>query len=250
MTLAELKEKLDQLSPVKVAFVARVVDSLSNPPVPDIQHRGTWITVSPEWMEYFSLSLSVHHSSTTEPMKEEAFETAFRNACIEAGWAINPRGSATQRFVDLEVRTGDGQLRRVSLKSTAAKRLSKTSAHISKLTEAAWVQDKRTAKGRRDGMRQLIREYQDAVDSIVMLRAFREEPRYQLLEIPASIFDSARDAPLEIYRPEAPVIPCMVGGSPAAEISIDRSDAKITIKKIQLSACVVHAEWVKHQEEQ
>ena len=72
------------------------------------------------------------------------------------------------------VNTGSGALRQLSLKSTAAKRMSKSAAHISKLTEAAWIQDARTATARRNNTLALFRDYQETVTEIIMLRAFRE----------------------------------------------------------------------------
>ena len=248
MTLDDLKSRLDSFSPVQIEFVAKAVDSLANPPSADIRSAGTWLTGSPEWIEYFGLALSVHHSATTEPLGLTSFETVFRNACEHVGWAVDPPGSPTRRFVDLVVRTNDGTERRLSLKSTAAARLSETSAHISKLTEAAWIQDERTATGRRNRTRELFQQYQAAVTEIIMIRAFRSKPdampnRYQLLEIPASIFDTIQLAPLDTFQSDAPTIASEVNEKPAAVVALDRSDAKVTIRRIQLSACTVHAEW-------
>lgn len=81
-----------------------------------------------------------------------------------------------------------------------------------------------------------------------MLRAFRHAGdampyRYQLLEIPTEIFDPIREAPLEMFQRDGPVIPCELDDKPAAIVAVDRSDAKITIRRIQLSACTVHTEW-------
>ena len=151
MTLKELRAKLDLLSPVKTQFVANVVDSLSNPPRANIRVEGTWLTSSPDWIEYFGLALSVHHGATTEPLGLKSFETVFRNACAYMGWKLDPSGSSTQRFVDLIVQAGGDGKRRISLKSTAARNISETTVHISKLTEAAWIQDLRTPKDRRKG---------------------------------------------------------------------------------------------------
>ena len=248
MTLEELKATLDTFSPVKIAFVARVMESLANPPTAEIRERGTWLTGSEEWIEYFGLALSVHHSATTEPLGLTAFESVFRNACQHLGWPIDPPGSRTRRFVDLAVQPDTGPERRLSLKSTAARNLSKTTLHISKLTEAAWIQDARTARDRRSRTQELFRQYQSAVTHIVMLRAFREgqgevPSRYQLVEIPANIFDSVQTAPLDVFARDAPLIECRVGDSVVAVVAIDRSDAKITVRRVQLSACTVHAEW-------
>ena len=137
---------------------------------------------------------------------------------------------------------------KLSLKSTAAQRLSRSTVHISKLTEAAWIQDMRTARERRERTIALFREYMGAVDSIVMLRAFRtgqETPtEYQLLEIPTAIFESLLDAPLSQFGADGPTIDCVYGSlEVAARVSLDRSDAKITIKQIQIAACTVHAVW-------
>ena len=224
------------------------MESLANPPNAAIRERGTWLTGAKDWLEYFGLALSVHHSATTEPLGLTTFESVFRNACGHLGWPIDPPGSRTRRFVDLTVRPGTGPERRLSLKSSAARNMSKKTLHISKLTEAAWIQDARTARDRRDRTRELFRQYQSAVTHIVMLRAFREGPDevpsvYQLVEIPANFFDSIQSAPLDVFARDAPLIECQVGGSTVAVVAIDRSDAKITVRRVRLSACTVHAEW-------
>ena len=224
------------------------MESLANPPSASIRSKGTWLTGEPDWIEYFGLALSVHHGATTEPLGLSSFETVFRNACEHLRWSIDPPGSQTQRFVDMVVRPESGNLRRLSLKSTAARDLSETALHISKLTEAAWIQDTRTARDRRDRTLELFRQYQEAVTQIVMLRAFRDDPgkvphKYQLVEIPVSIFDSIQQAPLQVFERDAPVIECTVEDRVAAVVAIDRSDAKITVRRVQLSACTVHAEW-------
>lgn len=248
VTLDELKSTLDTFSPAKVAFVAGIMESLANPPSADIKARGTWLTREPEWIEYFGLALSVHHGATTEPLGLSSFEIVFRNACEHVRWSVDPPGSMTQRFVDLSVRPSSGQRRRLSLKSTAAKNMSRRTLHISKLTEAAWIQDARTAKARREHTLKLFRQYQRAVGQIIMLRAFREgndevPSQYQLVEIPVRIFNSIQNAPLSAFERDAPVIECHVGEQVAAVVAIDRSDAKITVRRVQLSACIVHAEW-------
>ena len=159
--------------------------------------------------------------------------------CGTANWTIDESASATQRFVDLTGAIGHGPKRRLSLKSTAAKNLSETTAHISKLTEAAWIQDARMPRDRRERVRTLFREYRQAVDAIMMLRAFRKEGvphRYQLLEIPTRPFVPAQEAPLTVFHSDARSISCEIDGQLAAVIAIDRSDAEITVKRIRLSA--------------
>ena len=121
MTLDELKATLDTFSPVKIEFVAKVMESLANPPSASIRSKGTWLTGEPDWIEYFGLALSVHHGATTEPLGLSSFETVFRNACEHLRWSIDPPGSQTQRFVDMVVRPESGNLRRLSLNLDCAK---------------------------------------------------------------------------------------------------------------------------------
>ena len=242
-----LKARIDTLSPMAVRFVARLVDSLSEAPTPSTV-TPTWLTEDPGWIEYFGLAISAHHGTTTEPLGLTSFEIVFRNACEAVNWSLDPPGSATRRFVDVTLTPADGTTRRLSLKSTAARNLSERTAHISKLTEAAWIQDVRSAKARRQHTVELFREYRAAVDAIVMLRAFREPDaipnRYQLIEIPSGLFESLDNAPESAFAADGPVVDCAYGGLPsAAQVSIDRSDAKITVRRIQLSVCTVHAEW-------
>ena len=86
-----------------------------------------------------------------------------------------------------------------------------------------------------------------------MLRAFRSEPqsvpeKYQLLEIPTEIFASLEDAPLSAFAADGPTIDCAYRDEPiAARVSLDRSDAKVTVKQIKLSVCTLHAEWQMSQ---
>ncbi len=245
-----LRRKIDDLSPMGVRFVARMVDSLSDPPqAQGSASQPTWITAESDWVEYFGLLISAHHGLAVDALKETGFENAFRDACEAVGWSIDPPASATRRFVDTTVQTPDGRRRKLSLKSTAAQRLSKSTIHISKLTEAAWIQDVRSARSRRTRTLELFEEYCATVDAILMLRAFRDDPQsvpycYQLVEIPSAIFASLQSLPLSAFEADGPTLDCpFEGESGAARVSLDRSDAKVTVKQIKLSACVVHEEW-------
>jgi len=252
MTLEEIKSKLDGLSPVKVSFVAKVIEALSNPPALDVRSVGTWLTDNPEWTEYFGLALSVHHGATIEPLRLTAFETVFRNACEHMGWNVLSPESQTQRLIDMTVSPHPGMTLHLSLKSTAARNLSKTSLHISKLTEASWIQDIRKASQRRFETIKLFRAYRQAVSRIIVLRSFRDKYEappylYQLVEVPVSIFDSIENALVEAFATDGPRAPCTIDGKQVATVVLDRSDAKITVSGIKLSACTVHAEWRKEQ---
>ena len=214
-----------------VRFVIRLVDSLTGSPTAKI-NTPSWLTRDAGWLEYFGLALSAHHGTTTEALGLKGFESVFRNACEAVGWGVKPRGSATQRFVDETITLTDGTTKRLSLKSTSAQKIKEETAHISKLTEAAWIQDVRGPKARRERTLELFREYRAAVDAIIMLRAFgkpnRTPQRYQLIEIPSEVFASLESAPDAAFAADGPVLPCAYGGvESAAQVAIDRSDAKI-----------------------
>ena len=50
---------------------------------------------------------------------------------------------------------------------------------------------------------------------------------------------------IEAFQRDAPLIECRVGGETIAVVAVDRSDAKITGRNILISACIVHAEWIR-----
>ncbi len=244
----DLKARIDGLSDTAIRFVIRMVDSLSSPPTSTIRDPNAWISRVPDWIEYFGLTLSVHHGTTMDALGLNGFEAAFGNACESVGWKVDWAGSTTHRFRDLTVTDDGGSIRKLSLKSTAAQSISARTVHISKLTEAAWIQDIRTARERRRRTLELFKEYASSVDAIVMLRAFRKKnevpSRYQLLEIPTAIFDSLQNATISQFNSDGPRIYCSFRDyDQAAQVSLDRSDAKITVRSIRLDVCTVHAEW-------
>ena len=231
-----------------IGFVARLVRSLELTPHPEL-NSATWLSSSRKWIEYFGLAISAHHGLTVQPLMLTDLEEAFRNACLHAGWTVSERASATKRFVDLTVRVDNTVEKKLSIKSTAEKRLSRSTAKISKLTEASWIQDMRMTKSRRENTLELFRAYREAVDAIILLRAFKKGEgqvpnKYQLLEIPTAIFDSLEQVPSEAFAGDGPTLTCSYKGEPAAaRVSLDRSDSKVTITGIKLSSCTLHGEW-------
>ena len=193
---------------------------------------------SEEFESEFRSKLLTHHCFMGSPLFQESFDSAFIAACLHAGHKVNqaPEG---QRFWDVMV---DG--RRLSLKTTKAKGLRENSLHISKLTEAAWIQDCRTAKNRCEHTRTLFKEYCDEVDAIVLLRFFQSLNLYELIEIPVSLFSQIQHVGKEHFVADGPTINIPIGKNPPDfTLKLDRSDAKITITKINKQMCLVHGIW-------
>lgn len=134
--------------------------------------------------------------------------------------------------------------RRLSLKSSKAKSLRIAKLHISKLTEAAWIQDCRTAAKRREHTHQLFRQYCDEVDAIVQLRYFQSRSLYELVEIPVSLFLQVLKVRKTHFSADDPTINIPIGKMPPDfTLKLDRSDAKITIANLNKGLCMVHGTW-------
>lgn len=243
-----LKGRLDALSQIQLQATARFIKSIEQSP----RHKkpsGTFLG-KPAWLEAFGLEIAGHHGVTHLPLMTEAFESAFANACRAVGWKVPAPGSMTQRFIDTIVTDGDGQEHLLSLKSTAAKAIREGVVEISKLTEAAYLQDMRSARTRKQKTVELISELRKTVESIVYLRSWRASEsvrphKYQLLEIPIrDLLEPLKNAPESAFNSDGPTIPLPYKSStPKISVLLDRSDAKITLKKIPIDACILHGEW-------
>jgi hypothetical protein len=191
-----------------------------------------------EFESEFRSKLLTHHCFMGSPLFQESFDSAFIAACSHAGHEVTP-APAGRRFWDVMI---DGK--RLSLKSSKAKSLREATLHISKLTEAAWIQDCRTATKRREHTFRLFREYCAEVDVIVQLRYFRSTRMYELVEIPVSLFSQVLKVGRTHFSADGPTINIPIGKDPPDfTLKLDRSDAKITIANINKTLCLVHGTW-------
>ncbi len=191
-----------------------------------------------EFESEFRSKLLTHHCFMGSPLFQESFDSAFIAACEHSGHTVEkaPEG---RRFWDVAV---DG--RKISLKSSKAKNLKENRLHISKLTEAAWIQDCRTASKRRKATFDLFGQYCADVDAIIQLRYFQTSAMYELVEIPVALFKQVFDVGLSSFQADGPTINIPVGKSPPDfTLKLDRSDAKITVANIDKALCTVHGTW-------
>ncbi len=193
---------------------------------------------SEDFESEFRSKLLANHCFMGSPLFQESFESAFVGACSRAGHRVES-APAGRRFWDVMV---DGK--RISLKSTKAKNLCENKLHISKLTEAAWIQDCRTAAKRCAHTHILFRDYCREVDSILQLRYFPRSLLYELVEIPVSIFSQVLNVTFRHFLADGPTINIPIGKDPADfTLKLDRSDAKVTIANINRNICFVHGTW-------
>lgn len=197
---------------------------------------------SPEFMEEFQSRLLAQHVFLGTPLYQESFDHAFIAAAQIAGFDVKVATSG-QRFWDVSL---DG--RKISLKTTKSPP-SKHKLHISKLTEAAWIQDCRTARSRHERTLELFQSYCEEVDEILQLRYFASENTYELVGVPVAILRQVLDLPVSEFLSDGPSIRIPVGKIPPDfTLKLDRSDAKITLASILVVNCTIHGKWTIAQE--
>ena len=194
--------------------------------------------LSDRFEKEFRTTLLIHHYFLRAPLATNSFEAAFVRAARTAGHDVEQAPDG-QRFWDVEM---DG--RRISLKSTAAANLSVGSLHISKLCEAAWIQDARSASHRKDETKRLFAQYTRAVDAIIQLRLFKKRALYEMVGIPTYLLAQVAAVPRAKFAPEGPSIGIPIGKDPPDfTLKLDRSDAKITLANINKLVCSVLGTW-------
>ena len=183
--------------------------------------------MSVQFVEEFQSRLLATHCFLDTILMEDAFEIAFIESAKSAGFKVN-RATPGQRFWDVEI---DGS--RISLKSSKAKSLKAEKLHISKLCEAAWIQDCRSSAMRQEKTFDLFREYSETVDSIIQFRYFRNDSKYQLVEFPVQNFNKILLLDRQHFTADGPTIKIPTNAEiPDYSLKIDRSDSKITIANI------------------
>jgi len=231
---------VDRLNDQEVEVVDGFVEAILTE-VPQQLTPGSWLA-SQEWGDAFRARLQGHHAMSEEPLSRTQFEAAFNQASEVAGWTVSRPPGPIQRFFDTTV-TRAGRQRRISLKASSARDMRRGTVHISKLTEAAWIQDARRQADRRDEIVRLFQEYRSVTDCIIMLRGFRQDDGridYELVEVPTDIFANVDQLRI------ADAQPATISVLPDAEvfrIRVDRSDAKITLTGIRIEACTIHGTW-------
>jgi len=153
---------------------------------------------------------------------------------------------ATRRFIDEII---DGQ--RVAIKSTAAQNVHEQFLHISKVSEAAWIQDVRGAQAREEKTKTQIAEYVSEVDRLWQMRILPDRLtwRYQFVEIPMALLNPVATLDRALFAPDGPTIVVRDARGPCLTLKLDRSDAKITFSRIPISRCIIHATWTLDKKE-
>lgn len=236
--LIRLQLALGGLDSASVGQLVQIANALTSSIDGEINTDGGLITS--EFREEFEARLKVHHATHSKQLDRISLEDAFRAASRAAGRTVRGDSGATAPFID-EVIDGEG----VAIKSTAAKDVRATKAHISKLCEASWIQDVRGAQAREAAAKDQIRHFLEQAQRIYQLRVLpdRVNWQYQLIEVPVQLFLPILELDRSLFAPDGPRIPVVDDVGPCLTLVLDRSDAKITIANIPIGRCVVHARW-------
>ena len=234
---ADLLLAAAELDDAQIATALQIVPALQRPVEEYIRPRSYVATA--KFAAEFRARLLLHHATYETPLEPEQFEGVFSAASRAARRRVEPSPRGT-RFWDVKVRG-----KQVSLKTEGAKRMREDFLHISKLSEAAWIQDVRTAKARYDHTMDLIDHLVGAVQEMFVLRIRRgPEPDYELVEIPVAHFRRIKLLSRKDFSSDAPRVGIKDDdGNAIMTFCLDRSDAKVTITSLAKSACIVHARW-------
>lgn len=233
-----LMNLIQTLSPAKQRQLMEITQALAEPIKADINWAAGLVT--PEFADEFASRLQLHHATHSKELQRIAIEDAFRAASLAAGRSVSPPMSATKRFID-EIIDGQG----VALKGSAARDIKEERVHISKLCEAAWIQDVRGSVQRADAAKNQIKMYLSEVDRIYQLRVIPNPQQwiYQLVEIPISLFEPILHLDKNLFAPDGPRIEVTDSRGLCMAFILDRSDSKITIGRIPIERCVIHGRW-------
>ncbi len=223
-------------TPIEQRYLNDLLVAMRGHCIESIPNSGK--VVGSKFAQEFRPTLLIHHYFLKAPLATNSFEAAFIRAARATGHTVAAAPDGT-RFWDVEV---DGK--KISLKSTSASNLTMGKLHISKLCEAAWIQDMRGAAQREDATKRLFAEYTGMVDSIIQLRLFKKKAFYELVEIPSTILSQVADVPRSEFAPDGPSIGIPVGTNPPDfTLKLDRSDAKITLANINKGICRILGNW-------
>jgi len=207
-------------------------------PVREILLPGSDL-VDSRFAEEFRSRILLQHGLQGSPLFQDTFDAAFLKAAQASGRKAVAQEGETNRFWDLML---DGE--KISLKSSKAQNLQVSMLHISKLSEAAWIQDCRSAKARRDRTLELFDKFLTTVHRIFQLRYFQKKRLYELVEIPMGLIAPILDAPVTAFSAEGSNVGIPVGATEFdLVVVLDRSDAKITLRNIRKERCLVHGTW-------
>ena len=244
--ILKIAKSLNYLSDYQLSMIERVVNQLRKPFLVMKRLESSDIITNCV-MESFGDTLRLHHCFSKEPLTKDKFEYALVSSLNVCGFSseLAPKGNPGHDIIF------DGM--KISLKTQADKNIKIDKLHISKFMELGkgkWGNELEDLNG-------LLQRYLDHLNQysrIFSLRCLTKYPSdwyYELVEIPKSLLEEAKDGRLEMmFKSKQFPKPgyCHVfdnsGLTRKFQLYFDGgSEKKLQIKNLMKNNCVVHADW-------
>lgn len=235
--------RLESLSQSQQNLVSDIIGAFENDVIAEINPASDICT--PKFAEDFQNRLVLYHAMNEDVLNKKTFEYALRGACRFHGSIANIDNNPTNPGTDIEI---NGVA--FSLKTEAAKTISRNTLTISKLMEARWIRECHGGEDFLRGVQQHIVTHLQQYQRMLMLRAFVISDRvfeYVLVEIPIVVLlkiDHLTAADFSARTPNGSTrADIRISGHKAFSLSLDGSVEKVTIRSLDLRLCQVHARW-------
>lgn len=248
--LDELVRIAGALEPGRVKMLTDIARSLSEDVEKQINPDSDLVTE--DFAEAFAARLLIHHGVTQSVMKKRRFEYALKQTAEAVGHEVKLARSSTNPGEDVWI---DGT--KFSLKTEAAKNISRRKITISKFQEARWIRDCGSPSEFAEGAKKNVGGHLRKYERILMLRAFRlkrdpsrHQPsvRYDLVEIPVEVLMRITDLPASEFQEPSRVNSSGANvvdanGERLFRLTLDGADEKVTIRSLLVDACFEHGSW-------
>ena len=252
MTKEEIKARVDQLSVAlreltqpQLEFIESIVAQFKRSFI-KIERESTSNIISERMLRDFGDVLRIHHCFSKESLSKDRFEYAFEKILIQCGVKaeLAPKGNPGHDI------TIDGVP--CSLKTQADANIKEDNLHISKFMElgkghwSARVKDL-------EGLRDQFFAHMTGYERIFSLRCLCKDPtswHYELVEIPKTLLEEAKDGKLSIQSkskqsPKPGYCEVQDADGIRYQLYFDGgTERKLQIKNLRKDLCTVHATWV------
>ena len=198
-----------------------------------------------KFSEDFQNRLVLYHAMNAEALSKKTFEYALRGACRFDGRRADLDANPTHPGTDIEI-DGVG----FSLKTEAARSISRTTLTISKLMETRWIRECQNGADYLEGVRKHIITHLLKYQRILVLRAFAINEQlyeYHLVEIPVDILRLSAGLLASDFKSRtkngSSSADVVMDGKKAFSLSLDGSVEKVTIRSLDLRLCTLHGKW-------
>lgn len=245
--IKQLCQELNALTHGQVEWLATVIDQFRKPC--SFSRNESSDIVNDCILQDFGDGLRIHHCFSSESFTKDKFEYALERVTNFCGGTakLAPKGNPGHDI------TINGE--RFSLKTQADKNIKESYLHISKFMEMGkgqWGDDEADLEGLRDR----FFKHMEGYDRILSLRrlsssASSKSRKYELVEIPKSLFDEARNGTLRMVQKSTQSPKpgyCDVSdqrGDYKFQLYFDGgTERKLQVKSLKKNFCTVHAQWL------